>query len=183
MFAALLHDIGKFYQRTGKKHDAYYNNLDKSDYGRTGAHGKWSADFVRNFSSLNNPLIEDLVLYHHQDTKSSNSDLCGMLRNADHDSSSEREDEEDTKQVNKEPLISIFSKINLHNNTLCDEYYVPLREINLDDGFKKSKPTYNKKEVMSGYDLRPEYKRLWNKFLEDLGKINNKKILQHGYIF
>ena len=175
MFAALLHDIGKFYQRTGKKHDAYYNNLDNSDYGLTGAHGKWSADFVRNCSSLNNPLIEDLVLYHHQHTKSSNSNLCGMLRNADHDSSSEREDEEDTKQVNKEPLISIFSKINLHNNTLCDEYYVPLREINLDDGFNKSKPTHNKKEVMSGYDLRPEYKRLWNKFLEDLDKINNKE--------
>ena len=72
-------------------------------------------------------------------------------------------------------MISIFSKINLHDNNLCDEYYVPLREISLEDGFNKLKPTHNKKEVMSGYDLRPEYKRLWNKFLEDLGKINNKE--------
>ena len=42
--AGLLHDIGKFYQRTGKKHDPQYQKLTKEDYGFNGAHSKWSAN-------------------------------------------------------------------------------------------------------------------------------------------
>ena len=86
-FASLFHDIGKFYQRAdnlGRSNHAYdsnYDKLDKSDYGNSGAHSKWSADFVKdNFDEL----VEDLVLYHHNPSKSMYPDLCKILQKADH---------------------------------------------------------------------------------------------------
>lgn len=56
----------------------------------------------------------DLVLYHHNHTKSNYPDLCSILRKADHHSASEREDIDDTQEVNETPLISLFSAIFLH---------------------------------------------------------------------
>ena len=53
----------------------------------------------------------DLVLYHHNHTKSNYPDLCSILKKADHHSASEREDIDDTQEVNKTPLISLFSTI------------------------------------------------------------------------
>ena len=62
-FASLFHDIGKFYQRAdnlGRGNHAYdskYENLDAKDYGLSGAHSKWSADFVRD--NFDDQLISD----------------------------------------------------------------------------------------------------------------------------
>ena len=47
--AALLHDIGKFWQGVGEPHDSRYNHLTPEDYGKHGAHAKWSASFVVNY--------------------------------------------------------------------------------------------------------------------------------------
>ena len=66
--AALVHDIGKFYQRTGKKHNSKYNNLSKDDYGYNGAHSKWSASYCSDMELDSE--IEELILYHHHPPKS-----------------------------------------------------------------------------------------------------------------
>ena len=76
----------------------------------------------------------DLVLYHHNHTKSNYPDLCSILKKADHHSASEREDIDDTQEVNKTPLISLFSKIVLEGNDKVDEQYIPLNKLSLDDG-------------------------------------------------
>lgn len=68
----------------------------------------------------------DLVLYHHNHTKSNYPDLCSILKKADHHSASEREDIDDTQEVNKTPLISLFSKIVLEGNDKVDEQYIIL---------------------------------------------------------
>lgn len=70
----------------------------------------------------------DLVLYHHNHTKSNYPDLCSILKKADHHSASEREDIDDTQEVNKTPLISLFSKIVLEGNGKVDEQYIPLNK-------------------------------------------------------
>jgi len=44
--AALLHDIGKFWQGSSEPHDSRHNHLTPEDYGKHGAHAKWSASFV-----------------------------------------------------------------------------------------------------------------------------------------
>lgn len=49
-FASLFHDIGKFYQRAdnlGKGGHMYDDKYRDADFGKTGAHSKWSADFFK----------------------------------------------------------------------------------------------------------------------------------------
>lgn len=165
-FASLLHDIGKFYQRmdnqgSGKKaYDSKYDELSKSDYGENGAHGKWSADFVSKFYDDE---VENLVLYHHNPSKSIAENLCSIVQKADHHSSSERNESETEQKVLESPLISIFSRINDSN-----EYYIPLKELDIDDSI------YPKEyKDMSGYNLQPDYKTLWARFVNEFEKINS----------
>ena len=164
-FASLLHDIGKFYQRmdnqgSGKKaYDSKFDELSANDYGDNGAHGKWSADFVSKFYDDE---VENLVLYHHNPSKSIASDLCSIVQKADHHSSSERNESETKQNVLESPLISIFSTIND-----SEEYYIPLKELDIDDSI------YPKEyKEMSGYNLQPDYKTLWAKFVKEFEKIN-----------
>lgn len=116
----------------------------------------------------------DLVLYHHNHTKSNYPDLCSILKKADHHSASEREDIDDTQEVNKTPLISLFSKIVLEGNDKVDEQYIPLNKLSLDDGsFNNLKPAA-KKDTMGGWNLVPEYNRLWDEFNFEFELIQNK---------
>lgn len=170
-FASLLHDIGKFYQRAdnlGKSNHAYdskYEKLNVDDYGRSGAHSKWSADFVKdNFDDL----VENLVLYHHNPSKSMYPELCKMLQKADHHSSKERIDSEEKNDVLITPLSSIFSRISL-NEKVNDDYYVPLVELDFN---KQLNP--QDKNIMEGWNLVPEYQHLWNKFENEFKLLENK---------
>lgn len=115
-----------------------------------------------------------MVLYHHNHTKSNYPDLCSILKKADHHSASEREDIDDTQEVNKTPLISLFSKIVLEGNGKVDEQYIPLNKLSLDDGsFNNLKPAA-KKDTMGGWNLVPEYNRLWDEFNSEFELIQNK---------
>jgi CRISPR-associated protein Csm1 len=174
--AALLHDIGKFYQRTGLKHDDKYNNLTKDDYGYSGAHGKWSADFVKDIWGNE---VEDLVLYHHNHNKSFDPKLTNyIIRKADHHSSSEREDldgDERSDNVEKEPLISIFSSVKLDGKDGIDEHYIPLKKLSLlDDDYSDDFNQYFKKVVPADNKNVPlDYRSLWNSFVNEVNKLNN----------
>lgn len=167
--AALLHDIGKFYQRTDKKHDDKYNDLSTDDYGYNGAHGKWSASYSSQMG-LNDQIVQ-LVLYHHQPEKSGYVEMAKILQKADHHSSKERIKNGKKKEVKKEPLISVFSKVNLKSRKQND-YYIPLKK--LDINAKDLMPKSNKEEVMGGRNLQNSYKKLWKAFKEESSKINYK---------
>lgn len=170
-FASLLHDIGKFYQRTDNlgysKHsyDSKYEKLTVDDYGKNGAHSKWSADFVKdNFDDL----VEDLVLYHHNPKKAIDENLCKIIQKADQHSSKERIESEEKQDVLLTPLTSIFSRISLDGKKQ-DDYYVPLTELD----FNKSLYPQNR-NVMEGWNLVPEYQNLWNKFKNEFNQLVNK---------
>ena len=87
--AALLHDIGKFWQRTGQP-PVGYEGFAEEDYGPHGAHAKWSAAFVSEY--LPAELREGLsaVLYHHKPQDY----LSKLIALADRLSAGEREEEE-----------------------------------------------------------------------------------------
>lgn len=170
-FAGLFHDIGKFYQRAdnlGKSNHAYdskYEKLGVDDYGLSGAHSKWSADFVKDdFDDL----VEDLVLYHHNPSKSMYPELCKILQKADQHSSKERIDSDEKADVLVTPLTSIFSRISLDENK-HDDYYVPLVELD----FKKGLHPQDEK-IMKGWNLVPEYQHLWAKFENEYKTLENK---------
>ena len=164
-FAALLHDIGKFSQRGEFDYDAKFSN---SDYGSNGAHAKWSADCI--MKKFNDDIV-DLALYHHNPNGSNYPELCAMLQKADHHSSAERICA-DKQKVKETPLISIFSEVKIENNNVPDEYYVPLKALNLDDDFESIKPKVNSKGAMDGYNLVPNYKKLWSKFIKEFSDLS-----------
>ena len=166
-FASLLHDIGKFYQRTESSHDVKFSNV---DYGQNGAHGKWSADFL-NQNGFNDDVV-DLALYHHNHNGSNYPELCSIIQKADHHSSAERICAEE-QEVKVSPLISIFSEIKIKENNVSDEYYLPLKELDLNPNFDDLKPKINTKDVMSGWNLVPDYKVLWSKFTKDVASIKD----------
>ena len=169
--ASLFHDIGKFYQRTGLNHSNTFYKYSQEDYGTNGAHSKWSVDFVEKYWKSN--LINDLILHHHNPTHSKYPELCHMLTTADHHSSSERLDNEEKIAANSRPLISVFSNISLNNKKSNEDYYLNLKELDINDDFDFVKPKSNIKEVMAGYNLEQEYKILWKKFIKDFDKIHN----------
>lgn len=170
-FSSLLHDIGKFYQRAdnvrsgSKMYDSRYDNLTADDYGQNGAHGKWSADFVRDRYGDE---IEDLVLHHHLPSKSINPKLCGIVQKADHHSSAERIASDEKQEVLDTPLISIFSRIAL-NNSEIDDYYIPLEKLDLNDSLYPKETT---NQAMDGWNLKPDYERLWNEFINEFKLID-----------
>lgn len=168
--AALVHDIGKFYQRTGKKHNSKYNNLSKDDYGYNGAHSKWSASYCSDMELDSE--IEELILYHHHPPKSAFVETTKILQKADQHSSKERQKSGKKKEVKKEPLISVFSKVNLEQNQSINEYYVPLRKLTTDSSEFFPKPS--KPEAMEGWNLQDSYKQLWNEFQKESETIKNQ---------
>lgn len=170
-FASLFHDIGKFYQRAdnlGRSNPAYdskYGNLTQNDYGQNGAHSKWSADFVKDkFDDL----VEDLVLYHHNPSKSMYPELCKMLQKADHHSSKERIKSDEKNDVLITPLTSIFSRISLDDEAR-EDYYVPLVELDFNKALHP-----REKKIMEGWNLVPEYQHLWAKFENEFEILENK---------
>ncbi|MGL4670586.1 MAG: type III-A CRISPR-associated protein Cas10/Csm1 [Methanobacteriaceae archaeon] len=164
-FAALLHDIGKFYQRTGIKLGGKYSQC---DFGQNGAHGKWSADFVKEFWGDD---VEDLVLYHHKPKKSNYPEMCNIITKADHHSSKERIKSDVKSDVLKSPLISISSRINLGEKG-TSEHYAQLKKLDL-DSFNDLKPVKSKNESSEGYNLVPNYKKLWEDFRKEISQLNN----------
>lgn len=172
-FASLLHDIGKFYQRTKKDHSIEYKNFTKEDFGKHGAHAKWSADFISRYWNSN---IANLALYHHNPNSSMDMDLGKIIQKADHHSSGERISSSKNDPY-KTPLISIFSDIwiNRDKNNKCDNQYLYLKEIDLNREWGKSIPTI--KENVFIYDgkdrssLKHHYLELWEKFSNEVSTL------------
>lgn len=169
--ASLMHDVGKFFQRTGLKHDVSYNNLSPEDFGLNGAHSKWSASFIEKY--WDNDVIVDYVLHHHNPSKSSNPTLCHMLTTADHHSASERVESDEKRSANSLPLISIFSNVSLNSQSVSGDYFHRLDKIDIDKSFDELIPKNNVKEVMSGYNLEFEYGKLWSEFNREFECLNN----------
>lgn len=171
IFAGLFHDIGKFYQRTGRDHNASFKKYDSDDFGFGGAHAKWSADFVFNIAGYND-LVCDLVLHHHKYNKAENKDLCSIIARADSHSAFERYKSDVKQDPDNEPLVSIFSGISLDDN-VNNDCYVNLEKLSLRD-MSGLMPVDSKREARRGYsNLVSSYKRLWTNFVNEFKRVND----------
>lgn len=181
LMASILHDIGKFWQRTGNHHHDSYSGYTTNDYGYAGAHSKWSASFVRDIRL--NELVENLVFLHHK-PESPNGRiefLSKILSKSDHYSSSEREDIEGTAQPREEPLISIFSNLKIDPKNNTKEHYYPLRKLDL-----KNLPFPVKSKMAAiegGYNLTPRYNELWKEFLVEVKRIASMNAISFDTIY
>ncbi|MDR3063036.1 MAG: type III-A CRISPR-associated protein Cas10/Csm1 [Methanobrevibacter sp.] len=169
--AALLHDIGKFYQRTDKPHSEEFSKLTTDNYGENGAHGKWSATFIDKYNLGED--VKDITLYHHMPNNSNNPQLTKIVQKADHHASSERIKSEKNDGVKKEPLRSIFSRVNLDGrNKLDNESFLPLEQLSLEKYGENFNDYYNKITPKKGKNVNLDYLALWNKFEGEFKKLN-----------
>ncbi len=152
LLAAMMHDIGKFWQGAGKR----------------GEHPSLSSEFVKKYF-IKYQNVHSFVLNHHNPK----NNIEKIIQNADHLSAEEREElEEERKGKRKdEPLISIFSEIELNNQKLESQYY-PLKFLNLEKNsiFPKKKEVLLAKEKI--WHLQPSYEQLWKQFVSEIEKIS-----------
>jgi len=183
-YAALLHDIGKIWQRTKYNKSEYQHpdrlNLSTENIGLSGAHAKWSAEFCDKYLDLE-PEVRDAVLFHHNPSNapSENAQKIALLvQIADWLSSSERQKMDGNKTASpiNEPLISIFSNItNIKEKVEWKNqknHFYPLTNLNFrigNDAILLPKP--NKKAVMSGSNLTPDYTYIWEALERELKHI------------
>lgn len=156
---AILHDIGKFWQRADRK------------YHRT-PHEELGASFVRDIGL--NTQTEQMVLYHMGSLaplSGKDKFLADIIQKSDRLSTKEREKIEGTADTMAEPLISIFSNLKLNEKNDTKEYYYPVTKLELK---KFPFPIRSKKETMKGgWNLQSSYENIWKEFSGDIKKIQN----------
>ena len=175
-----MHDIGKFYQRGYSKpkcnNYTYFKDIQNR---RTGAHVRWSRDYIENILEISDDRIIFPVLYHHNNYRdyveveegNVQEIFFDIISKADHHSAAERfkkESGEKQDYYRTEPLVSIFSRIN--NDSEKRQIMVG----KYSDNFDALKPEYN---VSLGTDI---YKRFWNKFeyeSKNMGCLNFNSLL------
>jgi CRISPR-associated protein Csm1 len=157
VLAALLHDIGKFWQRTCAPSPPSYAAFTRDDYGAHGAHAKWSAACYEQIVPLPWRRGAHDVLTHHRPQNYS----AKILALADHLAASEREDQDtDDASPQSARLISVFSRIYRDegaSSPVATHRLVPL--------------TLDGETVFPGANHPPatpsEYGQLWNSFLAE----------------
>jgi CRISPR-associated protein Csm1 len=168
ILGALLHDIGKFAQRAGEVLDNEDKKLaeiccPKNIAGvPTHTHAVLSGSFVRKFLGKNWAEVENLTLYHHRPAKSEDK----IIQLADWLSCGERRDKEpgeEINEVNKEPLISIFSQIVIEK---INEHFCPV--LSLSDGLEKLYPKKQKSEAISqNPEDKNSFEYQWKEFCKE----------------
>ncbi|MBC7362152.1 MAG: type III-A CRISPR-associated protein Cas10/Csm1 [Candidatus Aminicenantes bacterium] len=209
ILASLLHDIGKFYQRTGAKFDwrKEGDNYDYENFTRkirdgqstkySHVHGAYTAKFFREYLSQYDE-AGVIAACHHVPENAINERqkfLAKLLTLADRMSSGERverEEDEESGKPAEEPLTSIFSQIKLEGKegkgkkdfkenraSEIKEFYTRLSP--LDRTLNGFFPVDSRKEAFHNLSGQEAYKKLWNEFIKELNLLNKDEILSSIY--
>lgn len=204
VLAALLHDIGKFYQRAGylldegSSRDSYdlmtfsVKKHDRTKPRYSHVHGAYTARFFREYLPGYDAAGVIAALHHIPENAKDERErlLARMIALADWMSSGERlkrDESEEDGIPSEEAMISIFSQLEVDktgkNNKGQDDNnrqdYIPLRA--LDDRLENIFPVKNKKEAFSGAEGKTVYKNLWQNFVSELGKLKEENLFQQIY--
>lgn len=165
IYAAYLHDIGKFWQRVGKK---------------SGTHAEWGQNFVREYLP-NEEMIASLVGSHHdyRECRTEWEGLAKIIIEADHLSAGhDRADRDgDEKGDPKaEGLRCIFEKVSFGRQTEFTRMY-PLKPLDFsDDQYPVDPMEYLRQNYAT--DLRQLYDRLWRAFVAEWTEIGRPDLRQ-----
>lgn len=190
--AALLHDIGKFYQRADnnntkdsrilseqtKNLESVYCPKFKGKYSHK--HVLWTAQFFEDFDKTFKDLsyqddtqisVFRLATAHHRPDENSLYEKLiqkadwyssGVDRNKDEYSINDGLLENDWEAYKKKRLLSIFEGIG--SNGIEYNYLCPVSALNLTNTFFPKKT--------SEFSLPPDYNGLWNDFIKEFSQIN-----------
>ncbi|MDI6886309.1 MAG: type III-A CRISPR-associated protein Cas10/Csm1, partial [archaeon] len=154
--AALLHDIGKFWQGTGE----------------SGTHAELSNRFIREYVPEQWRGAAGIVSLHHDPTKY-NFEGYKQLKTivcADWLSSGERRElagEEERGRRKDTPLRSIFLEIDIGKGKSTAQYYYPIKKLELEKEVIFPKPLEGREEDR----LTRDYDLLWKDFVDEVKRI------------
>lgn len=199
ILAALLHDIGKFYQRAGFKLNLAGNSGDAFAFDnytkRFGSeqnpkyyyyHSAMTDKFFREYLPPALDRVGHLAALHHVPENANEPRqryLAKMIELADWLSAGERtrSDVDETTNPKTEPLISIFSQLSLNeDNNDKDkkpkkDSYLPLGQ--LDPAMRCLFPVDDKAKAFQ----TETYQSLWDKFILDLKSLREEEFLTQLY--
>ena len=154
--AALLHDIGKFWQGTGE----------------SGTHAELSCRFIRDYVPERWKGAAGLIASHHDHSKCTSKGYKPLktVVCADWLSSGERRELPGGEERGKRrdtPLESIFSEIDIGKGKSASKYYYPIRKLEL------NKEVIFPKTLEEGERgrLRKDYEDLWEAFVGEVEDI------------
>lgn len=172
LVAALLHDLGKLWQRTGQRYSDRYAAYGPETHGRNGAHAKWSADAVERWLPGWSGATA-AILRHHNPTDR----LARLVALADRLSAAERDDTESDQpatprgggqlwaatRTGQRQLRSIFTRLQLAGAPAPSPAYWPLAPLALEPNvlFPNEQPVDEANE-------RQAYENLWQRLVDDL---------------
>ncbi len=194
ILGALLHDIGKFIQRSEewtKNHwshpqiSAYFVNPEKLIDDIKDKDVKISEKYnlknwITSSAEIDEQLLYEIAKYHHEKDldkagNTINKLLCEIISEADNLSSGEREESENCKK--DQPFESIFNQISLekeNKKTDNNKHYFSIRPLNIKEfEFPKEK-------------ISAQYTNQWNEFIKEFNffveKSNGLKIKTIYYL-
>jgi len=163
VLASLLHDLGKFWQRTGQRHAPSFDRVSEADYGRHGAHAKWSADFIERFLPPDWRPAAELALFHHQPRDHASK----LVAVADWLSAGERDDLDVHAGAQASQLLSLFSHIRLDEAAASPgDRYFGLEPLAL-----RERAIFPRPDLLSEDERHAAYTRLWDAFLAELAHL------------
>jgi len=162
---ALLHDIGKLYQRSGSQLSTDYRGFDRQEYGSHGAHALWSADFVQKHVASRWPIRPHDILSHHQGVPVSRT--ARLIALADRMAAGEREPmQAQTRPPWESQLLTVFSRLSLDGTGTAPDGYYPLRPLELERDV-----IFPQGERWSPEECHRGYLELWQGFEQSVDRI------------
>jgi len=161
---AILHDIGKFYMRTGNEN---IRKIVKQIY-QSEKHQYWGDYFLNSRKELSGKVVNAVKNHHSHST----NDMIEMLvaiadKLSANDREEHRKNEEKEINTNSMQLIPVFYDVYSYSKSAGnkDFYKIP---------HKRS--VYVCPENLSRYNISKDYQNLWNQFEKDFDELYKKYI-------
>lgn len=172
-YGALLHDIGKFYQRTYEKSDLSKRELETTRYHKNGnyyshLHSGYTSRFLNKYLEMNNE-FEKLTSEHHHIDESEH--FLNIIKKADHIASAiDRQDElKDNEAENKKGsfiiarLYSVLSEVDFGKEKNDNSIF----SLSTRDQMNTPNANFVRKSLKESVD---EYKILFGEFVDEIEK-------------
>jgi len=170
ILGGLLHDIGKFYMRTGRPAEGYGREEWREDTGAAGAHARWSASFFSQYVPSQWREAGWLALTHHAPKE---HPLSRVVQEADHLAASFDRTKRPTDErgdISRDRLEALCEQIVLPRQGRSDRE--PSRRF-----AHALQPLGLRREAVFPGDrwtegsLQHEYGKLWDAFAADAGRL------------
>ncbi|MFQ9669387.1 type III-A CRISPR-associated protein Cas10/Csm1 [Thomasclavelia spiroformis] len=172
-YGALLHDIGKFYQRTYEKSDLFKRELETTRYHKNGnyyshLHSGYTSRFLNKYLEMNNE-FEKLTSEHHHIDESEH--FLNIIKKADQIASAiDRQDElKDNEAENKKGsfitarLYSVLSEVHFGKEKNDNSIF----SLSTRDQMNIPDANFVRKSLKESVD---EYKTLFDEFADEIEK-------------